>query len=329
MNARLVETDFIKIDEAPVPAGASVFYYNTVDGAKLRMAYFPCPSSVEKPRGTVVLLSGRCEFIEKYFEVVKDLHARGFAVASMDWRGQGLSSRMLPEQEKGHIKTFGTYTADLKLFMQEFVMPRCPKPYIAMSHSMGGMPLMSLLAESYRGFKAAFMVAPMTRLFERPTKRLWVGWLAKLASHFGMSKKSIAGVREHSMKFKGNNLTSDQRRHRMFQALLEAAPNAAVHAPTYGWVNAASQITTRLARQGALSGVGVPVKIVTAGQDSTVDGTHGAILAAQYERISAVKIDGALHEILMEADIYRDQLLAEFDRFVDPLLSEKEGPKAT
>ena len=33
--------------------------------------------------------------IEKYFEVVGELRRRGFAVAVLDWRGQGGSSRLL------------------------------------------------------------------------------------------------------------------------------------------------------------------------------------------------------------------------------------------
>ena len=46
-------------------------------------------------RGTVVVLGGRAEFIEKYFEVIGELLARDFAVAALDWRGQGGSARRL------------------------------------------------------------------------------------------------------------------------------------------------------------------------------------------------------------------------------------------
>ncbi len=39
--------------------------------------------------------------IEKYFEVVSELRERGFAVAVLDWRGQGGSARALPIRAKG------------------------------------------------------------------------------------------------------------------------------------------------------------------------------------------------------------------------------------
>ena len=52
------------------------------------------------------MFPGRAEFIEKYFEVVRDARARGFAVAMLDWRGQGLSERALPNARKGHVHDF-------------------------------------------------------------------------------------------------------------------------------------------------------------------------------------------------------------------------------
>ncbi len=61
------------------------------DGAQLRAAFWR-PEGV--PRGTVALVQGRAEFIEKYYEVVGELLERGFVVASFDWRGQGLSQRL-------------------------------------------------------------------------------------------------------------------------------------------------------------------------------------------------------------------------------------------
>ena len=52
-------------------------------------------------RGTVLLLNGRKEYLEKYHETICDLNDRGFAVVSFDWRGQGLSDRLLPDRNKG------------------------------------------------------------------------------------------------------------------------------------------------------------------------------------------------------------------------------------
>ena len=83
-------------------------------------------------KGTVCLFQGRAEFIEKYFETVRDLRARGFAVATLDWRGQGLSERALADPRKGHVRNFSEYDTDLEAFMSEVVLPDCPPPMFAL-----------------------------------------------------------------------------------------------------------------------------------------------------------------------------------------------------
>ena len=179
---------------------------------------------------------------------------------------------------------------------------------------------LSLLAEGYDGVAAAIMVSPMTRLFQPFFKRRAIATLGNLAVRVGLAKNSIVGVKEHSMQFEGNNLTHDPRRHAMFQRLLEAAPNAAVHAPTYGWLDAAHAGMARLARKGGLSMVKVPVLMVTAGDDTTVDRSHAPRLAATNPLIRHREVDGALHEILMEEDRYRNRLWQEVDAFIEDVL---------
>ena len=57
---------------------------------------------------------------------------------SMDWRGQGHSSRQLPDPRKGHVASFAEYEIDAETFMRLVVLPECPPPYFALAHSMGG-----------------------------------------------------------------------------------------------------------------------------------------------------------------------------------------------
>src|SRR6266849_11164265 len=78
----------VSIPANPVPEGAVMGVLKTPAGISVRCARWPPPSD---RKGTVCIFQGRIEFIEKYFEIVRDLNARGFAVATLDWRGQGLS----------------------------------------------------------------------------------------------------------------------------------------------------------------------------------------------------------------------------------------------
>ena len=96
------------------------------DGLPLRTAVWPVPAG--SARGTVVVLQGRAEFIEKYGETAGDLRARGFAVHALDWRGQGGSGRMLDDTRKGHVVSYKDYLSDLDLFLEESVLPDAPGP---------------------------------------------------------------------------------------------------------------------------------------------------------------------------------------------------------
>src|SRR6188474_2391316 len=98
--------NLISIPANPVPEGATVGTVKTSDGVVLRFARWEPPPG---RKGTLCVFPGRAEFIEKYFEVVRDARARGFAVAVLDWRGQGHSERALPNARKGHVHDFSGF----------------------------------------------------------------------------------------------------------------------------------------------------------------------------------------------------------------------------
>src|SRR5215467_11614042 len=155
----------VSIPANPVPEGAVVGLVKTPDGTSIRFARWPAPRD---RKGTVCVFHGRTEFIEKYFEVVRDLVARGFAVATFDWRGQGLSDRILREPRKGHISNFAKYGIDLETFMREVVLPDCPPPLFGLANSMGAAVLMRAAAQGNRWFDRLVLCAPMIKLANIP-----------------------------------------------------------------------------------------------------------------------------------------------------------------
>lgn len=308
--------EFIRIPGNPPPEGAEVFDFMAADGVRLRGATF----SVEHPRACVILMAGRCEFIEKYFEVIKYLQARGFSVAMMDWRGQGLSERLLPDGSKGHIDDFRKFVADLRLFTEEVAMKRFGGPYLLMTHSMGGTPSLQLLADGYDKFRAAVLCAPMTRLYAPGAMRIVLNVLPGIASALGASEAAVPSAEDHSMKFEGNVLTSDHARHDRFRELQTLAPNAVIGAPTFGWVKAATAAMNDLHRPERFENLKTPVLIVSAEEDKLVDSSDHETLAARSPLIKRVLIKGALHEIMMEQDKYRAEFWKAVDEFLNPLL---------
>src|ERR1051326_3137645 len=112
----------------PAPDGEAVGMLRTPDGVGIRFARWEPPPG---RKGTLCVFPGRAEFIEKYFEVVNDARDRGFAVAMIDWRGQGLSQRALGDRNKGNVRSFSDYDIDLETFVHEIVLPDCPPPLFA------------------------------------------------------------------------------------------------------------------------------------------------------------------------------------------------------
>ena len=107
----------VDIPANPVPDNAVSGAIKTSDGVTLRFARWAPPPG---RKGTVVLLQGRAEFIEKYYETVRDLRARGFAVATFDWRGQGLSEHKLSDRNKGYVRNFADYGRVVSLRCNQF-----------------------------------------------------------------------------------------------------------------------------------------------------------------------------------------------------------------
>jgi lysophospholipase len=281
----------------------------------LRYALWNVPG---KARGTVVLQAGRGEFIEKYAtEVVGELLARGFAVAAMDWRGQGLSDRPLPEHDAGHIDTFGTYIADLKLFIDTVVAPDAVRPLIALCHSMGGHTVLRYLSEHGPGpFSAAAIVSPMTGLQRELFLRSMLMLMPEIAA---MDHRYLFGTGPFQFlarDFAANNVTHDERRYRFTEAWFAADPRLSLGGPTVGWARQAARSMSASLVPGYLERIDIPVLLLTAGKDLIVDPASHAPVAARLRRAQHVTIAEAKHEIMMETDDLRARFWEAFDGFV-------------
>ncbi|MDQ2861965.1 MAG: alpha/beta hydrolase, partial [Pseudomonadota bacterium] len=152
---------------APIPSGGAAEWFMGAGGARLRAALFVPPQS---PRASVVVSPGRTEPIEKYFEVVEVLNAHGFAVLVHDWRGQGLSHRLLADRALGHAAGHRDFLTDYGALLAAFET-RLPKPWVALGHSMGGCLTLLALAGGEARFAGAILSAPMLGLITGATPR--------------------------------------------------------------------------------------------------------------------------------------------------------------
>jgi lysophospholipase len=305
----------ISIPANPVPDNFVSGTLKTRDGVSLRFARWLPPAG---RKGTVVLLQGRAEWIEKYFETVRDLRARGFAVATIDWRGQGLSDRMLSDRHKGYVRDFADYETDLETLVHDIVLPDCPPPLFALGHSTGASVLIRAAYRGRRWFDRMVLIAPLIELVgfpATPTAKTIVRAL-RLMGFGGMYvPKGDVGI-IHAKPFVGNILTSDPVRYARNAAILEAEPTLALGGPTVALTDAAYRTMRAMHERTYPSQIRQPILIIAAGGDELVSNAAIEDFATLLRAGSHLVVPGAKHELLMEQDRYRAQFWAAFDAFV-------------
>lgn len=312
-----------KTPDNPVPEGAVAGMMTAGDGVRIRHAHFPLPGG---EGGTAIILPGRNECIEKYFETVGDLAARGFAAVTLDWRGQGGSDRLLRDPRRGHVDSFDDYVADLDQFFREIVLPDCRPPFTVLGHSMGG--LIALLAAPDLASRVERMVllAPLLSLRE-PRAPFAAKLLANLYFAIGLGARPMPGGGRRGSEggFEHNRVTSDPRRHARNQALFREHPELGVELLTAGWLRAAIIAMERVSAPDFMARIRLPVLFLAAGADRVVSTPAIERYARGLRAARALTIDGAQHEILQEIDLYREQALAAFTAFARPAA---KGPRA-
>jgi lysophospholipase len=305
----------LSIPANPVPDNFVAGSVKTPDGVALRFARWQPPAG---RRGTVCILQGRGEWIEKYFETVRDLRARGFAVAALDWRGQGLSERALGDRHKGYVQDFAEYDSDLETFMREVVLPDCPPPLYAIGHSTGATMLIRAAYRGRRWFDRMVLIAPLIALGPRnATTGATVMVRALRVMGFGSMfvPGGDPGVME-ARPFLGNILTSDPVRYARNAAMLEAEPALGIGRPTVAWCDAAFRAMRSIRERSYPARIRQPMLIVAAGLDAVVSNPAIEDFATLLRSGSHLVVVGAQHELLMEQDRYRSQFWAAFDAFV-------------
>ncbi|MBV9219019.1 MAG: alpha/beta hydrolase [Methylobacteriaceae bacterium] len=300
----------------PIPLGAIVRRVRTADGLALRAARWGAPS---KPaRGTVANFPGHAEFIEKYFEVVGELLARGFAVAVLDWRGQGGSARELANPRKGHVDDFSHYLRDVAAFAAEVIEPYCPKPWFGLGHSMGATILLTGAHDRVLPFERLLLVAPMLKiaLVRRPRAARLLGQTLDVLGLGGAFVPGGSAIPAHTRPFPGNPLTSDPVRYARTATVTAAAPHLAIGSPTVSWINAAFRLRARLSDPDYPRRILMPTLIVACGADTIVDTPTIERFAASLKAGSHIVVPHAKHELLMERNVFREQFWAAFDAFI-------------
>jgi len=310
-----VETAPFRDDLADAPPGGQVVWRHADDGVRLRLATW----TPAEARGTVLLFPGRTEYIEKYGRVIGELVAEQWAVALLDWRGQGLSDRLDDDTRLGHVVDFIDYQRDLAVLLTWIEGIDMPGPRVLLAHSMGGCIGLRALVDGLAVERAVFS-APMWGIqmpsYARPLTYMIppMARLLKKETVFAPGTKPTSYLVDTA--FDENMLTTDPDTFAWLCTHVTAEPQFALGGPSVQWVGSATLELNRLLSAPkpstpCLTFVGTNEQIVSV---EAMERYHSNWPSGELR-----VVEGARHEMMMEAPDIRQRFMSESLSFLSDL----------
>ncbi len=294
-------------------------YMPTPDGGRMRYKFWPgAISTVSRTPKTVILMQGRASFMEKFSTVIHQLQSSGYHVWSFDWRGQGLSSRLINDTRKGYIDSYETYIGDFKLLLQNVILPKVRGPLMILGQSMGCHIALRFLERHPGIFDSAFLTAPMLELntggYAPSVAKIFV----KTACKLGFSTSFVPGHSGYDPAkepFEGNLLTHDRKSFIEHRDLQRKNPLLSVGGVTFSWAHATFESMAYLNTPERLGKIDIPVYVLLAGEESVVSNVNAPTLLSWLPRCTYKVYAGARHQLLSESPVYMKQFWEDFERF--------------
>ncbi len=277
------------------------------DGTRLRIGFWV----PEDARATILLFPGRTEYLEKYGRVARDLTAAGYAVAAIDWRGQGHSDRLIEDARLGYVMTFSDYQQDVDALAAAVDREGLPGPRYLIAHSMGGCIGLRAMIEGLAIERAVFS-APMWGIWVPNRMRPAAATLPWLAKRLRQELRVVPGTQPTNYVsdtgFEENMLTTDRDHYDYLGRQALAHPAFALGGPTYHWLSEARKEMKALYREPrpktpVLTFLGTEEEIVHPG---AIRRMHEDWPSARLEIVESAK-----HELMMEAPAIRARFMEE------------------
>lgn len=289
------------------PEGGAAIWLRTEDDRQLRLGLWPGPDT---PRGTVFILPGRSEYIEKYGPAATRMQASGYASLAIDWRGQGLSDRLLDDPVKGHITDYAEYQCDLRAVLDYARAHDLPRPWLMLAHSMGGAIGLRHLMGTH-DFAACAFSAPMWGVQVPRALRGIQRQIADRVDGRAIGRNYAPGMTAdtyvYRAPFTDNMLTRDPEMWAFMIEHLAKEPGLIIAGATLQWAAASILECAELAQMPSpdlpcYTGIGTHERIVL--RPPVIE------RMARWPQGRLDDIDGAEHELMMEIAPVRDRFYA-------------------
>lgn len=288
------------------PAGGAAHWLTTDDGVRMRVGHWPFADA----KGTVLMFPGRTEYIEKYGDAAREMQAHGYASVAIDWRGQGIADRFLPERRLGHVGTFADYQKDVRAVMDHVRALGLPEPYYLVAHSMGGCIGLRALQEGLP-VKAVMFSAPMWGITMTPLLRSAAWSAATIARAVGRGDMLAPGQALETFvlrePFDTNTLTRDKEMFERLQTQMRAHPDLALGGPTLHWLY---ESMTEMNRLASTASPDLPCLTFLGTSENIVDPARIHDRMARWPGGQLEVLQGGEHEVMHEIPATREKVFA-------------------
>ena len=286
------------------PQNGRATWVRTSDELRIRVAHW----GVQNSYGTVFLFPGRTEYIEKYGRTAGIFCDLGFDTLAIDWRGQGLSDRLINDPMVGHVNDFLEYQSDLDALITFAETETMPKPWYIMAHSMGGAIALRALHRDL-DFNAAAFTGPMWGILVPAILAPFRNIIAKIGIHFGFGERYPPTTSDQSYtfisEFQDNTLTPDPDMWAYMKRQVTKHPDLQLAGPSFIWADAAFREIEALHR---MSPPKIPALCFLGDEECIIDPQKVRKLIKGWTTARLINVPYAKHEILM-LDYHRQKIL--------------------
>ena len=297
---------FPEIAEGP-DNGAS-YWVEAADGLRLRVGSWRAPGP---GKGTILLFPGRTEYIEIHGRTAKAFADHGFSTIIVDWRGHGLSDRVIADPNTLHVDRFSDYQLDVAAMIATASELEMPKPWFLLGNSMGGCIGLRALLNGMPVSACAF-TAPMWGLKMSKVQRLIARPVSWAAQAFGRGESYIPGHNGEnyalSNPFEGNRITNDPDQYGYWVRQARLQPCLQTAGSSMRWLHQSLSECGRLTKARSPN---VPCVAFCGDHDGLVD------INAIRDRLNDwpdgrfEMISGAKHALLLETPRVRQRIISE------------------
>ena len=294
------------------PQAANTSYKATTDGIRVRTSFW----AANDPVGTVFVFPGRTDYIEKYGGLANFCLSNNLNVIAIDWRGQGLSERLLDDKNIGHIEDFKNYQNDVEVIINEAKGAGLVKPWIIFAHSMGGLIGLRTLHDN-PVFEKVVFTSPMWGIQMPPILKSGASIIMSLISLIGKMETyaptTSPKTRILNEEYEFNKLTSDIRNFKLLRQQLIQHPDLQIGGPSSAWVSAAlDEIEFQIGKEPPIT----PALCFLGEKEEIVDNLAVREFCKNWDSCDLISIPDAKHDLLMEKKMILHSLFEKLEKFI-------------